>query len=595
MKNEAVGKHKPRAKKGTTEIHEPPVTACQPRTIILASAVSGILVGFLILYFHLFNYIFINYLLSEKVTFINWYPATFEFLNRLSGIFVLTLSVTYLLYALFWKEVIDSFLTNHYRRLLILLISGIGILAIFVCVNKIIHLDEIEHMHSAWYIKNGYIPYRDFFEHHNPLLWYLLLPFLYLSGDSVNTLLIARLFMFCITLGIIYCTYLIASTVSNSKETGLVSVLLMFSTVLLMEKVIEIRPDVPQVLFGMISVYFLIRFSRNRRNNYMFLSGFSAAISFLFLQKAIFLLVAYGVILAYGIFKREISGKNILCFMGGLLVPLLSYGAYLLMTGSLHDYFLTNWQLNWHFLGSRAITANPLRTLSDSLGSGRITVKPSRTLSGSLIPNLPFWILAVSSVFYLMLKKDICKEIKFVVIIGLVQITSLSLYSVTFKHYYLFSVCLFSVSGAFFLTKILDAGKIIITHRVALSVAILLWAVPFLLIDNLNSNRFQLEKIKYVLSMTKDTDLVYDGANNFNLFRHDLHYFWFQLVQMKSYNKQNGNRFGDYDGCSLIRAKRPKVINELHIDFNSCGLDALYYKTKYPGVYIRKEPESNAR
>ena len=588
MRNEAVGKHKPRAKKETAEKHEPLVTAWQPRTATLAAAVSGILVGSLILYFHAFNNIFMNYILTERVTFVDWYPATFEFLNRLSGISVLTLSVAYLLYALFWKEAIDSFLTNHYRSLLTLLISGIGILAIFVCVNKFIHLDEIEHMHSAWYIKNGYIPYRDFFEHHNPLLWYLLLPFLYLSSDSVNTFIIARLFMFCITLGTIYCTYLIASTVSNSKDTGLISVLLMFSTVLLIEKGIEIRPDVPQVLFGMISVYFLIRFSRDRRNIYLFLSGFSAAISFLFLQKAIFLLVAYGVIVAYGIFKREISVKNILCFMGGLLIPLVSYGAYLLMTGSLYDYFLTNWQLNWHFLGSRTVTTNPLRTLSDSLGSGKINVKPSRTLSGSLIPNLPFWILAVSSVFYLMLKKDVCKEIKFVVIIGLVQLTSLHFYSFTFKHYYLFPVCLFSVSGAFFLTNILDAGKIITTHRVALSVAILLWAVPFLLIDNLNSNRYQLEKIKYVLSVTKDTDIVYDGANNFNLFRYDLHYFWFQLVQMKSYNKQSGNRFGDYDGCALIRAKRPKIINEVHINVNSCGLDALYDKTKYPGVYIRK-------
>jgi hypothetical protein len=586
MKNEAVRKHKPRAKKGTTEQHQPLVKKWQAQSVVLAAAFSGVLVGSLILYFHMLNDIFVKYLLTARVTFINWYPATFEFLNRLSGISVLTLSVAYLLYALYWKQAIDSFLTVHHRRVLIFLISGIGILALSVCLKKFIDLDEIEHMHSAWYIKKGFIPYRDFFEHHNPLLWYLLLPFLYLSGDSVNTLLLARLFMFFITLGIIYCTYLIAYTVSESKETGLVSVVLMFSTVLFMQKGIEIRPDVPQVLFGMISVYFLIRFFRNRRNSYMLFSGFSAAISFLFLQKAIFLLVAYGVIFAYGIFKREINAKATLCFMGGLLTPLLSYGAYLHMTGSLHDYFLTNWQLNRHFLGSRGHYAGPPGHYP---GLWKIIAMRSRTFVNSLIPNFPFWILAVSSVFYFLLKKNICKEIKIVIIIGLVQITSLSLYSVIFKHYYLFALSLFSVSGAYFLTNILGAGEIITTHRVALSAAILLWALPFLLIDNMNSNRFQLDEIKYVLSVTKDTDLVYDGANNFNLFRHDLHYFWFQLAQMKSYNELNGNRFGDYDGCSLIRAKMPKIVNELHLDINSCGLGALYGKTKYPGVYIRKE------
>jgi hypothetical protein len=180
---------------------------------------------------------------------------------------------------------------------------------------------------------------------------------------------------------------------------------------------------------------------------------------------------------------------------------------------------------------------------------------------------------------------------KVIVFVGLVQICSLALFSTSFKHYYLFPISLFSVSGAYFLTNMFAAGKIITTHRVALAAMIMLWALPFLLIDNMNSNRFQLEKIKYVLSMTKDTDLVYDGANNFNLFRHDLHYFWFQLGQLKNYNALSGDRFGDYDGCSLIREKRPKIINELHLDFNACGLGALYAKTMYPGVYIRKNTD----
>jgi len=96
--------------------------------------------------------------------------------------------------------------------------------------------------------------------------------------------------------------------------------------------------------------------------------------------------------------------------------------------------------------------------------------------------------------------------------------------------------------------------------------------------------------MKYILSMTKDTDFVYDGANNFNLFRHDLHYFWFQTTTgLENYNALSGNRFGDYDPCSLIKAKKPKFITTLHFDFSACGLDAFYVETKYPGVYIRRE------
>ena len=37
--------------------------------------------------------------------------------------------------------------------------------------------DNVEHLHSSWLIWQGYVPYRDFFQHHNPLTWYLAAPF----------------------------------------------------------------------------------------------------------------------------------------------------------------------------------------------------------------------------------------------------------------------------------------------------------------------------------------------------------------------------------------------------------------------------------
>ena len=38
--------------------------------------------------------------------------------------------------------------------------------------------DDVEHLHSAWLVYQGKIPYVDFFQHHNPLLWYLFAPLL---------------------------------------------------------------------------------------------------------------------------------------------------------------------------------------------------------------------------------------------------------------------------------------------------------------------------------------------------------------------------------------------------------------------------------
>ena len=37
--------------------------------------------------------------------------------------------------------------------------------------------DTLEHVHTAWLVSHGKIPYVDFFQHHNPLIWYVGAPF----------------------------------------------------------------------------------------------------------------------------------------------------------------------------------------------------------------------------------------------------------------------------------------------------------------------------------------------------------------------------------------------------------------------------------
>ncbi len=37
-------------------------------------------------------------------------------------------------------------------------------------------VDTIEHIHSSWLVSEGKLPYKDFFQHHNLLLWFLFAP-----------------------------------------------------------------------------------------------------------------------------------------------------------------------------------------------------------------------------------------------------------------------------------------------------------------------------------------------------------------------------------------------------------------------------------
>ena len=53
-------------------------------------------------------------------------------------------------------------------------------------------VDEFEHLHASWLISIGQLPYRDFFEHHHPLLWYVSAPIVSLFYNNVIIFYIMR-------------------------------------------------------------------------------------------------------------------------------------------------------------------------------------------------------------------------------------------------------------------------------------------------------------------------------------------------------------------------------------------------------------------
>ena len=46
--------------------------------------------------------------------------------------------------------------------------------------------DELQHLHSAWLVSEGFLPYRDYFQHHTPGLHYLLRPLFWLADVKTN-------------------------------------------------------------------------------------------------------------------------------------------------------------------------------------------------------------------------------------------------------------------------------------------------------------------------------------------------------------------------------------------------------------------------
>ena len=46
--------------------------------------------------------------------------------------------------------------------------------------------DNVEHIHVSWLIWQNKIPYKDFFQHHHPLVWYFFSPFTALMINNIN-------------------------------------------------------------------------------------------------------------------------------------------------------------------------------------------------------------------------------------------------------------------------------------------------------------------------------------------------------------------------------------------------------------------------
>lgn len=165
--------------------------------------------------------------------------------------------------------------------------------------------DEFEHMRAAWFVWTGEVPYRDFFEHHTPLIYFLLAPlFRFLDvahnpDSAVMAFLFFRFLMLCIvvaTLAVQYGTLRAA----NDRPMTLFAVLLLLNSDTMLLKGTEIRPDVMAGLFMAAALWALAasgagESAASRRARFA-VSGIALGLALLLTQKI--LLALPGVFLA---------------------------------------------------------------------------------------------------------------------------------------------------------------------------------------------------------------------------------------------------------------------------------------------------------
>lgn len=107
--------------------------------------------------------------------------------------------------------------------------------------------DELEHLHAAFCVSRGELPYRDFFEHHAPALYYLLQPLFRILGPEWSVLEGARLLSLACAAGTLVLTARVGKRVLGTT-LGLPAAALLAATTIFHMKSVELRPDVAAML-----------------------------------------------------------------------------------------------------------------------------------------------------------------------------------------------------------------------------------------------------------------------------------------------------------------------------------------------------------
>jgi len=155
--------------------------------------------------------------------------------------------------------------------------------------------DEFEHLHAAWEFHRGLLPFRDFFEHHMPGMYYLLAAMLggfdvtNRVSDALHFLFVARTAMWGITGGIVLLTVLLGARVGG-RIVGWISGALLSLSIVFVARTLEIRPDVPGLAFWVASqVAFMYALAPTRlpggRRLFFAVGGLCLGCALLFTQK----------------------------------------------------------------------------------------------------------------------------------------------------------------------------------------------------------------------------------------------------------------------------------------------------------------------
>ena len=420
----------------------------------------------------------------------------------------------------------------------------------------LLNADEIEHIHASWLVWSGKTPYLDFFEHHNPLLWYLFAPLTGLMFDNVNIYFACRLSALAANLASWWFIYKIIRQWLGSYKIWLAALVLFCCGDYVSRNLVEFRPDAFMNLCFWSGLYFYLAYFANKRQIYLSAAFALFGLAFFFLQKAALLLAALGIFTVWQQIKRRIKLSD---FIKALIVPFIISGlfaAWLLYHKMLGLYWELNYSLNSllpQYYGLHMVKFTifgVMLHLPFYNGWASVFFAPSAiALSFAAILSYPkIWQknIAAKCLVVLFFSELAIRIFTFSpyahYFSQLNALAALIIAAAVFENENAFKKYLYNI--AMFIVFIIIAGLVLCSFAQRHNNAKI---KPFL------------ETAQFVINQTKPNEAVMNADNtNFNLFRPDAHYVWFMLNDIGWIYETNFTQKTNLD--DMLKAKTAVLI-----------------------------------
>lgn len=243
---------------------------------------------------------------------------------------------------------LSSFTPKQQKTILGLDCIGLILTLIF---SVTINVDELEHLRASWLISLGDIPYRDFWEHHHPLMWFLFAPLMKIIPENIYiATYLTRIICFIVSCGSTLIIYKMAKRFFGGKQNALLCLCLFFFYYPSWYMFSIFKPDTFMRFFYLLGLYNFFLYLEDKKLKNIMIADIAFTISFLFLQTIASIIIPLIIPLAIFLNKNRNEIKNVL--LATVLPIIILFGAvyYLYATDSLTQYIQTNWVFNNIFL-----------------------------------------------------------------------------------------------------------------------------------------------------------------------------------------------------------------------------------------------------